>query len=179
MASDVLVLLEQDHQAAEALLKRFDDIPVAGREEYFCEVVQVLVGHEVAEELVVYPTVKEEAPNGAQVADARLAEQAEAEELLAGMEKQDASSAAFTANFQKLRDAVLRHAQAEESTAFELLQNSTTVKQREEMGARYQKAKDSAPTHPHPHAPDTPPGNKVMGPIAAIFDRARDALQKR
>ncbi len=42
MASDVMVLLEQDHQAAEALLKRFDDLPVTGREEYFCEVVHVL-----------------------------------------------------------------------------------------------------------------------------------------
>ena len=126
----------------------------------------------------MYPTIKKEAPNGTQVADARLAEQAEAEEMLAGMEKEDASSAAFTGNFQKLRDAVLRHAQAEESTAFELLKNSTTVKQREELGARDEKAKESAPTHPHPHAPDTPPGNKVMGPIAAICDRARDALQK-
>jgi Hemerythrin HHE cation binding domain len=178
MARDVSVLLEQDHQMAKALLKRFDDIPVSGRDEFFCELVHTLVGHEVAEELVVYPTVRSEAPNGGQVADARLAEQAEAEELLAEMEKMDSASAAFTSSFQKLRDAVLRHARAEESTAFVLLKDSTTVKQREELGARYEKAKQSAPTHPHPHAPDTPPGNKLMGPIAAVFDRARDALQK-
>jgi hemerythrin superfamily protein len=178
MASDVLVLLEKDHLAAEALLNRFDDISVNERAEYFCEVVQTLVGHEVAEELVVYPTIREDAPNGGQVADARLAEQAEAEELLAEMEKLDPTSAAFAGNFQKLRDAVLGHAKAEELTAFELLKQATTVSHREELGARYQKAKASAPTHPHPHAPDTPPGNKIMGPIAAVFDRARDALHR-
>jgi hemerythrin superfamily protein len=178
MASDVLVLLEQDHQAAEALLKRFDDIPVGGRNEYFCQVVHLLVGHEVAEELVVYPIVRDDAPNGGQVADARLAEQAEAEELLAEMEKLDSSSAAFSDKFQKLRDSVVRHAKAEESTAFELLRTFTTVARLEELGERYEKAKASAPTHPHPHAPDTPPGNKLEGPIAAIFDRVRDALHK-
>jgi hemerythrin superfamily protein len=178
MASDILVLLERDHRAAEALLHRFDDISLTGREEYFCEVVHTLVGHEVAEEMVVYPTVKEEAPNGSQVADARLAEQAEAEELLAEMEKLDPASAAFAGKFHKLRDAVLGHAEAEESTAFALLKDSTTGQRREELGVRYEKAKGSAPTHPHPHAPDTPPANKLMGPIAAMFDRARDALQK-
>jgi hemerythrin superfamily protein len=145
---------------------------------YSCELVHTLVGHEVAEELVVYPTVREEAPNCAQVADARLAEQAEAEGLLAEMEKLDQASATFASKFQTLRDAVLRHAEAEESTAFELLKQSTTMKEREVMGGRYQKAKDAAPTHPHPDAPDTPPGNKVVGPIAAVFDRARGALHK-
>lgn len=32
-----------------------------------------------------------------------------------------------------------------------------------------------APTHPHPSAPDTPPGNLVAGPVGALFDRIRDA----
>jgi hemerythrin superfamily protein len=178
MPSDVLVLLEQDHKAAKALLERFDQIPETGRAEYFCEVVQTLVGHEVAEELVVYPTIREDAPNGGKVADARLAEQAEAEQLLAEMERLDPASSAFTNKFQKLRDAVLRHATAEESTAFELLKTFTTVTRLDELGDRYTRAKNSGPTHPHPHAPDTPPGNKVMGPIAAVFDRARDALHR-
>jgi hypothetical protein len=35
-----------------------------------------------------------------------------------------------------------------------------------------------APTHPHPNAPDTPPGNMVLGPVAALADRFRDAMRK-
>ena len=44
-----------------------------------------------------------------------------------------------------------------------------------ELGKRYVKAKEAAPTHPHPHAPDSPPGNVVLGPVAALVDRVRDA----
>jgi hypothetical protein len=47
-----------------------------------------------------------------------------------------------------------------------------------EMGAKYERAKSNAPTHPHPHAPNTPPGNKILGPIAALFDKARDVARK-
>ena len=174
--SDVLTLLKNDHQAVESLLGRFDDLPPGDRDGYFCDVVHTLVGHEVAEEMVVYPTIREQGANGAEVADARLGEQTEAEQLLAEMESQETNSGAFTAKFKKLRDSVLAHAEAEESTAFPLLESITTTAGRQELGARYQKAKDRAPTHPHPHAPDTPPGNKLLGPVAAIFDRARDAV---
>jgi hypothetical protein len=38
----------------------------------------------------------------------------------------------------------------------------TTVDDRKELGARYAKA--NAPTHPHPHAPDTP-GNKLLAQV--------------
>jgi hypothetical protein len=38
-------------------------------------------------------------------------------------------------------------------------------------------AKATAPTHPHPKAPNQPPGNILLGPIAAIIDRARDAAR--
>ena len=76
--SDVLTLLKNDHQAVESLLGRFDDLPPGDRDGYFCEVVHTLVGHEVAEEMVVYPPVREQGANGAEVADARLGEQAEA-----------------------------------------------------------------------------------------------------
>ena len=51
------------------------------------------------------------------------------------------------------------------------------------LGQRYEKAKKAAPSHPHPHAPDSPPGNVVLGPIAAVFDkvrrRHRQALSRR
>lgn len=178
MAQDVLALLTQDHQAAEAMLQRFEETDSAARADYFCEVVQTLVGHEVAEELVVYPVVRDASDEGEQVADARLDEQAEAEQTLAELEDLDANSGAFTNKFKKLRENVLAHAQAEEETVFPLLEDTTTAQQREELGARYQKAKVTAPTHPHPHAPDTPPGDKIAGPIAALFDRARDAVQR-
>jgi hemerythrin superfamily protein len=175
---NVLDLLISDHRMAEQLLDRFDSVPSSGRSEYFCEVVHELVRHEMAEELVVYPALRSDAPNGAAQADARIAEQSEAERMLDEMEKLDPESPEFRAKFLQLRTAVLEHAEAEESQTFPLLQQTESASKLDEMGERYERAKSSAPTHPHPHAPDTPPGNKIMGTIAAILDKTRDAMSR-
>jgi hypothetical protein len=34
-----------------------------------------------------------------------------------------------------------------------------------------------APTHPHPMAPDTPPGNVVSGALAKIIDSGKDLVR--
>ena len=135
MSEDVLTMLKQDHRAAEALLQRFDSTAESQRDEYFCEVVQTLVGHEVAEEVVVYPAMRT-APEGDAVADARLSEQAEAEEVLAKMEGMDSKSGEFVATFNQLRDAVIAHASAEEASAFPLLKAATTEAERVELGGQ-------------------------------------------
>ena len=175
--TDIVHLLEADHHRIERELGRFDAVSVDERESYFCELVHLLIGHEVAEEIVVYPAIRSDAPNGAAISDARIEEQSEAEEKLNEMEKLDVAEAEFSTQFAELRAAVLTHAQAEEREVFPLLQQGEDEEARTTMGARYEKAKASAPTHPHPHAPDTPPGNKVLGPVAAVFDKARDAAR--
>lgn len=46
----------------------------------------------------------------------------------------------------------------------------------EEVGVYpYASARPSAPTHPHPSVPDTPPRNRLGGPVASLFDRMRDS----
>jgi hemerythrin superfamily protein len=175
--SDIVTLLDADHRRVETELGRYESVAVDHRESYFCELVHLLVAHEIAEEMVVYPAIRSDAPNGEAVSKARIHEQSEAEEKLAAMEKLDATSPTFATQFTELGTAVLEHAQAEEREVFPLLRQVEDEATRQEMGARYEKAKASAPTHPHPHAPDTPPGNKLLGPVAAVFDKARDAAK--
>ena len=175
--TDVIELLLADHAEAKALLGRFEDVAVTERTSYFCEVVTELVRHEVAEEHVVYPIIRRVPPEGKQEAKARIAEQSEAEELLVQMEKSDASSAEFATKFVALRQAVLHHAGSEEATTFPLLKEVEDAESRLALGGRYEHAKAKAPTHPHPHAPHTPPGNSILGPVAAFFDKARDAVR--
>ena len=147
------------------------------RASYFNELVPELVRHEVAEEVVVYPAIRSDAPDGEAEVEPRLREQSQAEKRLAAMEDLDPSGSEFAEQLEHLRRAVLEHAKAEEDNIFPLLRALEGPETRFEMGGRYEKAKASAPTHPHPAAPDTSPANKVVGPIAAIFDRARDAVR--
>jgi hemerythrin superfamily protein len=175
--TEILDLLLADHRLIEEKLEKLVATRLSERESVFCELVQIVVSHEVAEELVVYPSIREDVPDGAARAEPRLKEQKETEEKLATMEKLDPISPAFSSGLVEMRSAVLAHAKAEEESIFPLLRLVEDGATRMEMGLRYQRAKDSAPTHPHPHAPDTPPGNKLVGPVAALFDKVRDAAR--
>ncbi len=176
-AGKIVDLLQEDHKQVKSMFANLVGAEPSVRDELFCELVSELVRHEVAEEVVVYPTIRSDAPDGDAEVAPRLAEQSEAEEKLARMEKLDATSPEFAAELVELREGVLSHAQAEEQNIFPLLRALEGEDTLLEMGARYEKAKASAPTHPHPHAPDTPPGNKILGPVAALFDKARDAAR--
>jgi hemerythrin superfamily protein len=177
MHPELIALLLADHQEAKRLLQGFDSVPASERDSAFCEITHELVRHEVAEEEVVYPALRRFVDGGDDLADMRIKEQSQAEQLLADMEKAGVESPEFPAMFSKLRQEVLAHAEAEEQSVFPELSTNVNADELRHLGKRYELAKKAAPTHPHPHAPDTPPGNVVLGPVAAMVDRVRDAVR--
>ena len=175
---DLVTRLLADHRAVEDMFTRMESAPPDQIGEMFWDLTHQLVRHEVAEEEIVYPKVRKALPEGDQLADLRIEEQSEAEELLAKMEKAGAADPQFSAHLSSLRNAVLAHAEKEESTVFVPLGMVLEEAELVRLGKLYEKAKKAAPTHPHPHAPDTPPGNVALGPVAALVDRTRDAIHK-
>ena len=145
-------------------MKRSLSAPPGARKDLFWELVAALVRHEVAEEVVVYPTIRSEAPDGEAEVEPRLKEQQQAQEMLASMEDLDPESDEFGQKLSQLRDDVLEHAQAEEQNIFRSSGLSSTRKSERNSGRADEKAKASAPTDPHPNAPDTPPGNRSSVP---------------
>lgn len=170
--------LTADHQQIKVLFSDVMFVRPENRADTFSQLVTQLVQHEIAEESVVYPEVVAATSDGAAAGVPRLREQAEAEQMLAQMEALDPRSSDFTAALTELSIAVINHAEAEERQIFPLLRSGEDPDALFELAARYEQAKHRAPTHPHPHAPDTPPANKVLGPITALFDRARDAVRR-
>ena len=175
--NDIIAVLERDHQSVKAMFSRFDSESSSRWGEMFRELTEMLVRHEVAEEEIVYPAVREDAPNGAHIADSCIHEQSEAEEMLDRMESEGVDSTQFPTLLAELRRSVLAHAEHEEREVFPALRAVEDAPRRLELGERFERAKSKAPTHPHPNAPDTPPGNKALGPIAALADRMRDAMR--
>jgi hemerythrin superfamily protein len=169
----VNVLLE-DHQSVARRLSELASSVASARAELFWKLTDELVRHEVAEELVLYPAVRK-LSGGEQLANARIREQSEAEQQLARMEKLDTESPEFMTEFTDLKAAVLEHAEHEENQVFPLVKAEVASEDQLQLAQKYQGAKRAAPNHPHPHAPDTPPGNKILGPVAAFVDRIRDA----
>ena len=129
---DIVDLLIEDHRTAAELLARFDgSLTIEQRERLFRGLTTTLVQHEMAEEETIYPAVRERGPDAAAIVDARIAEQAEAQELLRFMETIDTMSDDFVASFAKLRAAVLAHADTEEAELFPLLADGTPAADRE------------------------------------------------
>lgn len=175
-SDDVVSLLTQDHAAVRQRLSEFDTADPESRAELFWKLTDQLVRHEVAEEIVVYPAVSE-LPSGPEVAGARKEEEAEAEKLLASMEDLDPVSEEFASSLAELRVAVLDHAQKEESEVFPLLLAHEESGRLLYLGQKFKGAKLAAPNHPHPHLPSGSKSQRAVGPIAAFFDRMRDAVR--
>jgi hemerythrin superfamily protein len=175
--TDIVLLIKADHRAAKDLLERFAQVEPEGRASYFWEVANELVRHEVAEEHVVYPLIRHNSPAGEAEASERIAEQSEVITLLAQMEKLDAVSAEFSTRFATLRQSVLDHAAAEESGTLPLLAEVEDAESRLALAGRYEHAKAAAPSHPHPHAAVSPPGNLILDPVLALLDKVRDAVK--
>ncbi len=172
----IVDLVLRDHEKVKSLFAGVDVQGTDQLEDYFCNLREELVRHEVAEELVVYPAFRKHVSGADAVADACLAEQSSAEDTMSELEHEQPDTEAFRARLRELRAAVLEHAQHEERDIFPALANAVGEAELVQLGERYERALQMAPTHPHPHAPDTPPGNRVLGPVAALVDRMRDVM---
>lgn len=171
---DLVSLLAQDHETIRERLMEFESVRPERRAELFRELMAQLVRHEAAEEVVVYPVVRHE-PGGDSITKERVAEESEAEQLLARMEKLDPISEEFMGAMRDLASAVTQHAAKEEEEVFPLLLANEDSAYLEMLGQKFKGEKLAAPTHPHPHIPQSGVANKIAGPVASFVDRMRDS----
>lgn len=175
-ARDVAQFIRDQHQEIKRLFSEVDRRQGDARRDVFENLVRLLAVHETAEEEVIYPVVRRQT-GGDEIADARIAEESDAKRMLADLEKVDVDGDEFAPRFAVLRDAVLRHAASEEATVLPLLERTQDEGMLDRMGRAVEIAQKLAPTHPHPHGPDSALGNLAVGPLAAVVDRTRDALR--
>jgi hemerythrin superfamily protein len=171
---DIVSLLAQDHETIRERLLEFESAQPEIRSALFRELTAQLVRHEVAEEIVVYPALREE-PGGVAVTEERVAEESEAERLLAHMEKLDPETEEFMGALRDLTAAVLAHAANEEAEVFPLLLAHEDASYLEMLGQKFRGEKLAAPTHPHPRSPTSAVGQKIVGPFTSFLDRMRDS----
>lgn len=172
---DVIDLLVGQHQAIKTLFVEVLARSGKEREATFIDLRRLLAVHEAAEEEVVHPKAKRKIPNGDNVVDERLTEENEAKKALAELEAMDVDSDEFTDAISRLRTAVLEHAAHEEAEEFAELGEELSVEELERMSRAVRIAEAVAPTRPHPGV-ESQTANLLVGPFAAMLDRARDAI---
>jgi iron-sulfur cluster repair protein YtfE (RIC family) len=143
------------------------------RQRLFDRLREQLAVHEAGEEMVLRPVSRKDA--GAQIADARNKEEDEAAHVLAELEKMDVNDEQFSARLAEFEKAVSDHAAHEESEEFPAVQSAHTDQELRDLGTKLLDAERRAPAHPHPAAAGSPVAQRVVGPFAALLDKARDA----
>lgn len=174
---DVIAVLLQQHARIRELSAEVRTALGDRRQRCFDELRALLAVHETAEEMVLRPLSRRTA--GAAVAEARDREEAEANQVLAELERLDVSSAAFEERFARFARSVTAHAEHEEEHEFPALRAGCDRERLVRAGQRLRAAERIAPTHPHPRTAGSTAAQWTVGPFASLVDRARDALQTR
>jgi hypothetical protein len=173
--TDVVDFLVNQHEQIKSLFAETLSASGKEREKAFVELRRLLAVHETVEEEIVHPRAKRKIANGRQVVEERLGEEHEAKTVLQKLEKLDVDSAEFTRMLTQLRDAVLAHANHEESDEFARLGEELSSDELERMGRAARLAEAIAPTRPHAGV-ESQVANMLAGPFAAMMDRARDTI---
>ncbi|MEU0717517.1 hemerythrin domain-containing protein [Streptomyces lavendulocolor] len=178
---NVIEELTADHREVDALFAQIqthtgDD---SERRVLADRLTMELIRHAVAEEEHLYPAVRRYVDGGDDLADKEIADHGEVERLLKELEGCRPGDAEFDGLISRLKASVTEHVRDEENRLFRLLAEVCPPGMLTELGEKVRRAKETAPTRPHPAAPDTPPLNKILAPGAGMVDRVRDALTGR
>jgi hemerythrin superfamily protein len=176
---DVVDVLTADHREVVALVEQVPTADPAQRRDMADIIIAELMRHAVAEEMYVYPAMREHLPDGEAAVRHDIEEHQQLEEAMKDLEGLDAADPRFLEVLGRL-EAVLRdHVQDEETEQFPQLRARVPQRQLVEMAGKVETAKKVAPTRPHPAAPHSELFHKLAGPGVGMVDRLRDKLTGR
>jgi hemerythrin superfamily protein len=186
---DAIALLKRDHEEVKQLFRQFEGLTERAqksKQKLVMKMIRELAIHSAVEEILFYPTVRTSAlakgtQAGEKAADTvleSLEEHHVVKWLLSELEKMDPSDERYDAKVTVMMENVKHHIEEEEGELFPAVRKLLGQELLEALGERMTKAKKLAPTRPHPSAPDTPPGNLVAAPLAAMMDRGRDLVRE-
>lgn len=179
--TDLIAVILEDHRRFKAVFAELER-PAAegdGRKDLVDHVIAELVRHEVAEEQFMYPAARSRLADGDELADHELEEHAGAEEVMKELEGLGPEDPRFEGLVARMVEDVRHHMDEEEQHLLPRLREACDEEELQHLGYQVLAAKEFAPTRPHPHAPDTPPANLLLGPGVGFIDKIRDALSGR
>lgn len=176
---DAITLLKNDHQTVEKLFKRFEQAGERAHTEKrntVDRIIEELSVHAGIEETLFYPVTRETVPDVGPLALESLEEHHIVKILLAELQHMDPTDERFTAKVTVLIENVRHHVEEEEQDFFPKVRDALGRNALNDLGDAMVDARSVVPTHPHPDAPDTPPGNLVAGMASGVADRLGDTV---
>lgn len=147
--------------------------------KYFNQISWELARHEVAEELIIWPKVRECVPDGKFLSDDALEDERTAKQALYDLNSMDPKTAEFDTKFREVFDTIiLKHMGKEENIYLPSLIDRVPMEERINMGQKFENRKLIAPTRPHPWASDQYPFlETIEGVLLAPIDKFMDLFK--
>jgi hypothetical protein len=134
---DIVDALLAQHEQAKSLLAGVKAASGTEKQTLFQELTAMLKMHETGEQQVVHPALATLGADGDEVAQARLAEEQEADDAIAELTRLGTDHADFDAKFEEFRQAVLEHATREENEEFPRLRKGLTAEKLHAMADEF------------------------------------------
>ena len=177
---DVVDVLTADHLEALALITEIKaTADTEQRRDLADTLISEIVRHAVAEEMYVYPAIRQHLPDGDEVAKHDTEEHKELEETMKKLEGANADTAEFSQLLDEFDASLRHHVNDEETDQFPALRARIPREELVEIAGKVEAAKKLAPTRPHPLAPNNQLFHKLVGPGVGMVDRLRDKLTGR
>ena len=176
---DVVDVLSTDHSEFLSLIQEIRASDPGRRRELADQLIAELVRHSVAEEMFVYPALRDNVPGGAEAVEHDTAEHKELERTMKELEGTDTADARFLQLLEQMERVLRDHVSDEEGEQFPKLRASLAGEQLVELAGKVETAKRLAPTRQHPASPNAELFHKTVGPGVGLVDRLRDKLTGR
>jgi hemerythrin superfamily protein len=167
-------LLRQRHKEIEEMFKRTLAASGEQRSELWDCLRATLAVHETTEEMFVHPMARNYGDDAVRIVEARLEEENTAKQTLAELEQLGPNGDQFATKLSLFQNAVVEHAEKEEHELFPILDANCSHEDLGHLADAILAGEKLAPTHPHPHAGENPLVLMLVGPFAAMVDKARD-----
>lgn len=177
---DPIRLIKQDHRRVKVLFRRIEQAKSKSeRQKIGQEIIEELSVHAAIEEQLIYPMLRHaEGKRAVQNVLNALEEHHAMKMVLAELDKMDASDERYLAKFHVVREATESHIEEEEKKLLPALSRLLDAERSRDLADAMRMMKAAAPNHPHPMAPDEPPGNVVAAMLAKMSDTGKDLLRK-
>jgi hemerythrin superfamily protein len=151
MSTDAIVILKDDHKTIKKLFREFQnagEYAVASKGRIVKRIIEELTVHTYLENEVMYPEVRKLLPDLEDDVLESYEEHHVADVLCAELAAMDAGDERFDAKTTVLIENVTHHIDEEEQDWFPKVREGIGRKQLQELGARMNEKRDSAPRSP-------------------------------
>lgn len=178
--ADVVDVLTSDHGEVTELIGQIWLTEDPERKRDLADtVISEIVRHAIAEEMYVYPAIRQHLPEGDEIVEHDAEEHKQIERTMKDLEGVDATDARFDELVRDLEGKLAHRIADEEADQFPRLRAHIAHDELVKLAKQVELAKKVAPTRPHPAAPNNALFHMVVGPGVGLVDRLRDKLSGR